>query len=87
MNNEPIPLSPDRNENKQLVDDSLQIVSPEDEDPSVEQFNIQSKIEEQMEELFWELKEYIEYNTIPIGDKLNIGYLIDLLHPKLERVY
>lgn len=58
-----------------------------EQDSSVDLYNKQCEVEEKMETLFHELKDYTNEMILPLCEKLNTENLIDLLYSDLRRVY
>lgn len=58
-----------------------------DDDPSVKIVTNQIKIENLMNDLLWELKDYCEELVIPMCDKLTTEHLLEFLHPSLKREF
>jgi hypothetical protein len=75
-----------RDIDRQIEHDKL-IEDDNEEDESVKYMNRQIEVEDKMENLLCDIKNYTEEQCIEIGDKLNIGYLIDLFYPNLKRIY
>ena len=58
-----------------------------EEDDSVKYMIEQSDIETKMENLLMDIKTFTDEQCVEIGDKLNIGNLIDFFYPNMKRVF
>lgn len=58
-----------------------------EEDDSVKYVIEQTDIETKMENLLMDIRSYTDDQCVEIGDKLNIGHLIEFFNPNFKRVY
>lgn len=59
----------------------------DEEDENVKLVANQMKIEQRMENLYWELKDYVEMEAVPLCEKLRVHHLIEMLYPDIKRMY
>jgi len=59
----------------------------DEEDEDSKKITLQLKIEDKMEKLLWDIRNYTEEQTVPLGCKLNRNILIEFLYPDIKRMF